>query len=86
VQKQAWRAEIVLLPAAGLRTDEIMPRTGNSKTCVWRWQEHFMEEGVEGPFGGQNRPGRIARLGRDIVERNAALTQGLPFGASSTSI
>jgi hypothetical protein len=37
-QKHAWRAEIVLLTADGLGTNEIMRRTDKSKTCVWRWQ------------------------------------------------
>ena len=46
-QKHVWRAEIVLLSAAGLGTVEIMRRTAKSKTCVWRWQERFAAEGVE---------------------------------------
>jgi DNA invertase Pin-like site-specific DNA recombinase len=44
-QKHVWRAAIVLLSADGAGTTEIMRRTGKSKTCVWRWQERFMEEG-----------------------------------------
>jgi hypothetical protein len=32
-QKHVWRAQIVLLTAAGLGTVEIMRRTGKSKTC-----------------------------------------------------
>src|SRR3546814_19405315 len=47
-QKHVWRAEIVLLSAAGIGTVEIMRRTAKSKTCVWRWQERFAAEGVEG--------------------------------------
>jgi hypothetical protein len=35
-QKHVWRAEIVLLPADGFGTVEIMRSTGKSKTCVWR--------------------------------------------------
>jgi hypothetical protein len=46
--KHVWRARIVLLTAAGPGTVEIMRRTGKSKTCVWRWQERFMQEGIEG--------------------------------------
>lgn len=30
------RAEIVLLSADGVGTNEIMRQTGKSKTCVWR--------------------------------------------------
>src|SRR5476649_1992488 len=45
--KHVWRAEIVLLSADGVGTNEIMRRTGKSKTCVWRWQEHFMQAGYD---------------------------------------
>jgi transposase len=45
-QKHAWRSAIVLLTAGGVGTNEIMRRTGKSKTCVWRWQERFMKEGL----------------------------------------
>src|SRR5271163_3148977 len=47
-QKHVWRAEIVLLTSEGVGTNEIMRRTGKSKTCVWRWQERFLDEGFEG--------------------------------------
>lgn len=47
-QKHAWRAMIVPLSADGIGTNEIMRRTGKSKTCVWRWQERFMTAGVNG--------------------------------------
>jgi transposase len=77
-QKHAWRAEIVLLTAAGVGTNEIMRRTGKSKTCIWRWQERFVEEGVEGLLRDKTRPSRIARLGQDIAERIVALTQQEP--------
>src|SRR6266566_3202561 len=46
--KHVWRAEIVLLSADGVGTNEIMRRTGKSKTCVWRWQERFMQAGYDG--------------------------------------
>ena len=41
-QKHVWRAAIVLLSADGVGANEIMCRTGKSKTCVWRWQERFL--------------------------------------------
>ena len=47
-QKHVWRARIVLLSGAGLGTSAIMGETDKSKTCVWRWQERFMHEGVGG--------------------------------------
>ena len=61
-QKHVWRAEIVLLSADGLGTVAIMRRTGKSKTCVWRWQERFAEEGVRRSLRDKTRPPRIAPL------------------------
>src|SRR5918996_177087 len=73
-QKHAWRAAIVLLSADGIGTNEIMRRTGKSKTCVWRWQERFMEEGVDGLLHDKTRPSRIPPLGLQVTERVVALT------------
>jgi transposase len=57
--KHAWRAEIILLSAAGVSTNEIMRQTGKSKTCVWRWQERFMQAGYDGLLRDKRRPSRI---------------------------
>ena len=73
-QKHVWRAEIVLLSAECIGTNEIMRRTGNSKTCVWRWQERFAEEGCEGLLRDKTRPSRIPPPGADVAERVVALT------------
>ncbi|MEO1421247.1 MAG: helix-turn-helix domain-containing protein, partial [Pseudomonadota bacterium] len=45
-QKHVWRARIILLTDDGLGTAAIMREAGVSKTCVWRWQERFMAEGI----------------------------------------
>jgi hypothetical protein len=50
-----------------------MRRTGTSKTCVWRWQERFMEEGFDGLLRDKTRPSRVAPLGADVAERVVAL-------------
>jgi transposase len=76
--KQVWRAEIVLLSAAGVGTNEIMRRTGKSKTCVWRWQERFMQQGYEGLLRDKTRPSRIPALGPNVAERVVALSQTEP--------
>ena len=76
--KHVWRAEIVLLSADGVGTHEIMRRTGKSKTCVWRWQERFMEAGYDGLLRDKTRPSRIPPLGSDIAERVIALTRTDP--------
>src|SRR3712207_5494755 len=58
-QQHVWRARIVLLTADGCGANEIMRRTGKAKTVVWRWQERFMREGVDGLLRDKTRPPRI---------------------------
>ena len=79
-QKHVWRAEIVLLSADGLGTNEIMRRTDKSKTCVWRWQERFMQEGVAGLLRDKTRPSRVAPLGPEVAERIVTRTSSKPPG------
>ena len=62
--KHVWRAEIVLLSADGVGTNEIMRRTGKSKTCVWRWQERFMQAGYDGLLRDKTRPRASHHSGR----------------------
>jgi transposase len=76
--KHVWRAEIVLLSADGVGTNEIMRRTGKSKTCVWRWQERFMEAGYDSLLYDKTRPSRIPPLGSVVTERVVTLTQAAP--------
>lgn len=73
-QKHVWRARIVLLTSQGVGTLGIMAATGKSKTCVWRWQERFMAEGVDGLLRDRTRPPGLAPLNRDLVDRIVALT------------
>ena len=66
-QKHVWRAHIVLLSAAGLGTMAITHQTGKSKRAVWRWQERFEAEGVEGLLHDKTRPGRLLPLSADQI-------------------
>src|SRR5512135_3411821 len=77
-RKHVWRARIVLLTAAGLGTNAVMRETGKSKTCVWRWRERFMAEGVGGLVHDKTRPSRIRPLGQAILDRVIALTNTKP--------
>ena len=77
-QKHAWRAAIILSSADGVGTNEIMRRTGKSKTCVWRWQERFMKEGIAGLLHDKTRPSRIPPLGPEVAARVVALTLADP--------
>ena len=82
-QKHVWRAEIVLLSADGTGTNEIMRRTGKSKTCVWRWQERFMQEGYDGLLRDKTRPSRIPSLSPEVAERVVTMTLAGPPPAAS---
>jgi len=73
-QKHVWRARIVLLTAEGHGTCEIMRRTAKSKTAVWRWQERFMQAGVDGLLRDKTRPSRVPPLSPEIAERVVART------------
>jgi transposase len=82
-QKQVWRAQIVLLTADGHGTTEIMRQAGVAKTAVWRWQERFMQAGVDGLLRDQTRPSRIPPLGPELAERVVALTLANPPGETT---
>jgi hypothetical protein len=66
-QKHVWRAAIVLATADGLGTNAVMRRTGKSKTVVWRWQERFASDGVDGLLRDKTRPSRIAPFGPEVA-------------------
>jgi len=58
-QKHAARARAIVATADGCGTTEIMRRSGRSKPVVWRWQERFMQEGVDGLLRDKTRkPGK----------------------------
>jgi transposase len=82
-QKHVWRANIILFGADGAGTAQIMRETGKSKTCVWRWQERFMEEGVEGLLHDKTRPSRIPPLEQQVIDRVARLTLEPPPGETT---
>ena len=82
-QKHVWRARIVLLTAEGNGTAEIMRQAGVAKTAVWRWQERFMQEGVDGLLRDKTRPSRIPPLAPEIADRVVALTLGPPPGETT---
>ena len=60
--------------ADGLGTNAIMAVTGKSKTCVWRWQERFMREGVDGLLYDKTRPPGTPPIEAHRVEEIIALT------------
>ena len=55
-----------------------MAATSKSKTCVWRWQERFMTEGVDGLLRDKSRPPGIAPTDEDKVAEIVRLTHEPP--------
>lgn len=82
-QKHVWRARIVLLTADGHGTAAIMREAGVAKTAVWRWQERFMQAGVNGLLRDKTRPSRIPPLLAAIAEEVVALTLRPPPGETT---
>jgi transposase len=65
--KHVWRAQVVLLTGDRVGTAEIMRRTGLGKPSVWRWQERYVEAGVDGLLRDKTRPSRIPPLASEKV-------------------
>src|ERR1700751_5491305 len=71
-------ARIILLTADGVGTSGIEREIGKDKTCVWRWQERFMLEGVDGLLRDKTRPSRKPPLATSVIERVVTLTKSDP--------
>jgi transposase len=71
-QKHVWRAGIVLATVDGLGTVAIMRHTAKSKKVVWRLQERFAQEGVDGLLRDKTRPSRVKLFGPEVAERIVA--------------
>ena len=82
-QKHVWRAHIILATADGCGTTEIMRRSGKSKPAVWRWQERFMQEGVDGLLRDKTRAPGKATLPAATVRRVIDLALGPPPGETT---
>jgi transposase len=77
-QKHVWRARIMLATAEGCGTAAVMRRAGVSKPSVWRWQERFMTEGVDGLLRDKTRPSRIPPLPKAVIEAVVTRTLAEP--------
>ena len=82
-QKHVWRARIILATADGCGTAEIMRRSGKAKPVVWRWQERFMREGVDGLLRDKTRKPGKPSLPAATVQRVIDLVTGAPPGETT---
>jgi hypothetical protein len=58
-------------------------RTAKSRTCIWRWQERFLEKEFDGLLLDKTRPSRIKPLSAETAERVVALTLEEPPGETT---
>jgi transposase len=64
-QKHVERARVVLASAEGLPVQRVAALVGASRPMVWRWQQRFVEEGVDGLLREKTRkPGKPPRRWR----------------------
>src|SRR5215472_5371078 len=82
-QKHVWRAKIILATADGCGTAEIMRRSCKAKPVVWRWQERFMLEGVDGLLRDKTRKPGKPPLPAAMVQRVIDLVSGPPPGETT---
>jgi len=83
LQKHVARAQALIATAEGLGTNEVMRRSGLSKPAVWRWQERFMREGVEGLLRDKTRKPGKAPLPAGTVAQVVELTLADPPGETT---
>jgi len=79
-QKHVQRANIVLQSAQKLSVQEVARRTAASRPAVWRWQQRFAEEGVDGLLRDKTRKPGKAPLSPETVARILALPCSEPPG------
>jgi len=82
-QKHVQRARIILLSAERSSVLEVAARSGASRPSVWRWQQRFAEEGVEGLLRDKTRkPGKVP-LTPATIAKVLALPCGEPPKAAT---
>jgi transposase len=79
--KHVQRARIILHSAERLPVLEVARRAGVSRPAVWRWQQRFAEEGIEGLLRDKTRPPGKAPLPSETVAQVLAITCSEPPGA-----
>ena len=78
--KHIQRARIVLLSAERLCVLDVAQQAGVSRPAVWRWQQRYAEEGVEGLLRDKTRPPGKPPHSTDTVAEVLALTCSEPPG------
>ena len=78
LQKHVERARVVLASAQGQPVQRVATLVGVSRPMVWRWQQRFAEEGMEGLLRDKTRKPGKAPIAADTVARVVAMTCATP--------
>ena len=81
--KHVQRARIVFLSAERLPVLEVARRAGVSRPSVWRWQQRYGEEGVDGLLRDKTRPPGKPPLPLATIAKVLALTCSEPPGEAT---
>ena len=76
--KHVERAQIVLAAAERGPVQQVAARVGVSRPMVWRWQQRFAEQGVDGLLRDKTRKPGKPPIAAETVARIVALTCGEP--------
>ena len=76
--KHIERARVVLASADHRPVQHTADEVGVSRPMVWRWQQRFAEEGVDGLLRDKTRPPGTPPISPDVVARVVTLTCGPP--------
>jgi len=77
-RKQMDRARVVPASVGGGPVQQIAIQVGISRPMVWRWQQRFAEEGVDGLLRDKTRKPGKPRIAVETVARVVALTCANP--------
>ena len=82
-QKHVQRARIVLHSGEHLPVIEVARQVGSSRPAVWRWQQRFAEEGVDGLLRDKTREPGKAPLPLETVAKVLTLPCSNPPGSTT---
>ena len=68
-RKQIERVRVVLASADHRPVQHVAEEVGVSRPMVWRWQQRFAEEGVDGLLHDKTRPPGTPPIPPDVVAR-----------------
>jgi transposase len=77
-RKHIERARVILASAGGGPVQQIAREVGISRPMVWRWQQRFADEGVDGLLRDKTRKPGKPPIAAETVTRVVALTCATP--------